>query len=337
MDSTGGVGYPLATYRYVRLCLIAVVAGLLASVILTAVPEGCWQTSISAFYFTATHAVFIGALCAAGIGMIAYKGVTSSEDILLNFSGFLAFVVAFVPTASPAVNPKDTTTCGLWLPTDADAGAAVGNNVNALLIGMAAGLLVFLVVRSAAGPPPTAEIAGGAADTESDRPRAKLVSFTNAVLKWAQVVVPVVVTALLVAGLIWFVADRESFVADGHSAAALALFGGIIAVVILYACYSAQHFCHCSTRGRFAAAYIAIAIGMTATLIVVGVLHVHLPTWNHWILALETALILEFAGFWILQTLDTWNGPYHPAVPKLAPPLGFQQASDSTSAATRTS
>ena len=84
MDSTGGIGYPLATYRYVRLCLIAVVAGLLASVTLTGAPQGCWQTSISAFYFTATHAVFIGALCAAGLGMIAYKGVTSPEDILLN-------------------------------------------------------------------------------------------------------------------------------------------------------------------------------------------------------------------------------------------------------------
>lgn len=336
MDSTGGVGYPLATYRYLRLCLVAVVAGLLASVTLTAVPEGCWQTSISAFYFTATHAVFIGALCAAGISMVAYKGLTASEDILLNFSGILAFVVAFVPTTSPANNPKDTAVCGLWLPTDDDASGAVGNNVTALLIGIVAGLALYLVVRSAAGPPPTAEIGGGTGEIELDRPRARLVAFADAVLKWAQVVVPVVVTVLLVAGLVWFVADRESFIARGHSAAAVAMFGGIIAVVILYACYSAQHFCHCSTRGRFAAAYVAIAVGMTATLIVVGVLHVHLPTWNHWILALETALILEFAAFWILQTLDTWNGPYRPAVPKLAS-LGFQQASGSTSAATRTS
>lgn len=337
MDSTGGIGYPLATYRYVRLCLIAVVAGLLASVTLTAMPRACWQTSISAFYFTTTHAVFIGALCAAGIGMIAYKGLTRPEDILLNFSGVLAFIVAFVPTTSPAANPKDTTTCGLWLPTETDAGAAVGNNVNALLIGMALGLLVYLGVRSAAGPPPAAEIARSAGGTESAQPHAKLVSFANAVLKWAQVIVPVAVAAVLVAGLIWFVVDRESFTANGHGAAAVAMFGGIIAVVILYACYSAQHFCHCSTRGRFAAAYIAIAIGMTATLVVVGVLHVQLPTWNHWVLAVETLLILEFALFWILQTLDTWNGPYHPAVPKLASPLGVQQASGSTSAATRTS
>ena len=57
------VGYPLATYRYVRLILVAVVAALFASVTLTAkAAQWCWQPSISAFYYTHAHAVFIGAL-----------------------------------------------------------------------------------------------------------------------------------------------------------------------------------------------------------------------------------------------------------------------------------
>ncbi len=98
-----------------------------------------------------------------------------------------------------------------------------------------------------------------------------------------------------------------------------------VAVVILHACYAAQHFCRCAHRGRFAAFYLAIAAAMTITLIVVGALHVNLPTWNHGILALETLLILEFSAFWIVQTIDSWNGPYQPVLS-----VPGQQASAST-------
>ena len=311
------VGYPLATYRYVRLALVAVVAGLLASIALTAVPQNCWQTSLSAFYFTLSHAVFVGALCATGVCLIVYKGLTRPEDILLNFAGFLAFVVALVPTHSPVHNPKDpTSSCGLWLPTDADATAAVGNNITALLIGAAVGIAAYLAVRSTAGPAPSsdAEHPTDRAD-EDERPRGAAAKVADSLLGWIQIIAPVATTATLGAGLLWFLLDRESFLADAHSAAAIAMFSGIIAVIVLYACYSVQHFCHCRGRGRFAVAYITIAVAMTVTLIVVGLLHVHLRTWNHGILALEIALIVEFAVFWLLQTLDSWNGTYRPVVP----------------------
>ncbi|HEX5144360.1 MAG TPA: diphosphate--fructose-6-phosphate 1-phosphotransferase [Mycobacterium sp.] len=329
--TTNGIGYPLATYRYVRLLLIAIVAGLLASVVLTAAPRNCWQNSISAFYFTTSHAVFIAALCAAGACMIAYKGTTRAEDVLLNFSGFLAFVVAFVPTASPTNNPKDTAApvCGLWLPTLDTASAAVSNNIVALLIATVAGVAVYLFVADRAKPAPVSEIPYGGA--ENGGPVARIAGF---VLRAAQVVAPVVVVIALVAGLVWFAVDRRSFTVNGHGAAAIGLFTGMIAVVILYACYAAQHFCRCASRGRFAAFYLAIAVAMTATLIAVTALHVGLPTWNHWILALETLLILEFSAFWTVQTIDSWNGPYQPAVTK-----DSQQASGndaSASAGTRT-
>ncbi len=322
------VGYPLATYRYVRLALVAVVAGLLASIALTAVGHNCWQTSISAFYFTVSHAVFVGALCAAGVCLIAYKGLTRPEDILLNFAGFLAFVVALVPTRSPVHNPKDpTSSCGLWLPTDQDATAAVANNMTALLVGAGVGIVVYLGVRAIAGPAPSSDLAHEAGPADTNRlPAGRLAAAADFVLKWIQVLAPLGTAATLGAGLLWFLFDRESFLADAHSAAAIAMFSGIIAVVVLYAAYSAQHFCHCRGRGRFAVAYITIAAVMTATLIVVGVLHVHLRTWNHGILALEVALIVEFAVFWLLQTLDSWNGTYRPVVPRVPMPTAAGRA-----------
>lgn len=321
MSRAGGaqstsVGYPLATYRYVRLALVAVVAGLLASIALTAVPQNCWQTSLSAFYFTLSHAVFVGALCATGVCLIVYKGLTRPEDTLLNFAGFLAFVVALVPTHSPVHNPKDpSSSCGLWLPTNDDATAAVGNNITAVLIGAAVGIAAYLVVRATAGPPPRSDLDAPAGPDDAERPRGPSAKVANFLLEWIQVIAPPVTAATPAAGLLWFLFDRESFLADAHSAAAIAMFSGIIAVVVLYACYSVQHFCHCRGRGRFAVAYITIAVAMTVTLIVVGVLHVHLRTWNHGILALEIALIVEFAVFWLLQTLDSWNGTYRPVVP----------------------
>ncbi|BBZ66465.1 hypothetical protein MINS_18940 [Mycolicibacterium insubricum] len=305
------VGYPLATYRYVRLILVAVVAALFASVTLTAkAAQWCWQPSISAFYYTHAHAVFIGALCATGVCLIAYKGMNRTEDILLNFSGFLALVVALVPTTPPAGGAA----CGEWLPTVGEPWAAVDNNIGAVLIGAALGLLVFAAVRAAAVPPPqsAAELAASD-DTEPDA-LARIIEF---VLRWAQLVVPVAVAATLVVGVVWFFADRASFATDAHGAAAIAMFAGIIAVVVLYACYSAQHSCHCHTRGWFAVFYAVIAAVMTVTLALTGWVHYHHPQWEHWLLWLEVLLITEFALFWAVQTADSWNGPYDAPMPAL--------------------
>ena len=76
---------------------------LFASLIVVAMTTGgCWQTSISAYYYTAAHSVFVASLCAIGILLITYRGSTDTEDILLDLAGVLAFVVAMVPTARPA-------------------------------------------------------------------------------------------------------------------------------------------------------------------------------------------------------------------------------------------
>ena len=41
---------------------------------------------------------FVFSLAALGACLIAYKGNDAVEDVLLNFAGFMAFVVALVPT-----------------------------------------------------------------------------------------------------------------------------------------------------------------------------------------------------------------------------------------------
>jgi len=117
----------LNTYRYLRLAMIAVVVMLFLAVATQRKDATGWQTSISAYYFTAAHSVFVAALCTIGACLIVYKGNTDTEDVILNFSGFLAFVVAFVPTQrEPLFGPG--------LPAAYEVGIGVRNNVLALIV-----------------------------------------------------------------------------------------------------------------------------------------------------------------------------------------------------------
>src|SRR5688572_22472438 len=89
------------TYRYVRIGMVGAVVLLAGSVLLEQreVTNGCWQTSISAYYYTPVRAVFVGVLMAIGLMLIVIKGNNELEDGCLNVAGMLAPVVALVPTS----------------------------------------------------------------------------------------------------------------------------------------------------------------------------------------------------------------------------------------------
>ena len=91
----------LITYRYLRMSLVAVLTMLAASVCFQWFFAGNHLPSISDYYWTPVHAVFIGALLALGVGMVILKPDNELEDIFLNIAGVLAPVVAFVPTPAP--------------------------------------------------------------------------------------------------------------------------------------------------------------------------------------------------------------------------------------------
>ena len=128
------------TYRYLRLGLVALVIFLSASIIDTRRHSDRWQNSISAYFYTSSHSVFVAALCAVGACLIIYQGSTTTEDALLNFSGLLAFVVGLVPTGREELR-------GPGLPDDFCPTVFVENNVNALLIASVAAGLVYGIVQ----------------------------------------------------------------------------------------------------------------------------------------------------------------------------------------------
>ncbi|MEP9390745.1 hypothetical protein ABLE94_00600 [Gordonia sp. VNK1] len=90
------------TYRNLRLAMVALIAMLAVAIVMQSWrADFQWQNSISGYYFTSAHGVVIGALCGLGALLVVYKGSTEAEDVILNVSGFLAFLVAFLPAEVP--------------------------------------------------------------------------------------------------------------------------------------------------------------------------------------------------------------------------------------------
>jgi hypothetical protein len=102
-DDGSRTGQPLRsqdaikTYRYLRIGMIGAVVLLAASIAIERSKVDCWQTWISAYYYTPVRAIFVGSMIAVGLSLIVYKG-RAWEDACLNFAGMLAPVVAVVPT-----------------------------------------------------------------------------------------------------------------------------------------------------------------------------------------------------------------------------------------------
>jgi hypothetical protein len=287
------------TYRYLRLGLVAVVVWLLISVAETSISTQCVQTSLSAFYYTTSHSVFIASLSAIGVMLIAYQGTVLAEEILLDVAGAMAIVVALVPvTPGPADTGNAPHACGLSLPTDADATVGSVNNVSSLLVTGIVIVLTYRVVRRKISANHTSSV-----PHQRALPTGLTARLAKSMLGAGQVVVSAVAVLYLVAGVVWFIAAPDQFKANGHRLAALGLFAGIVLVAIFYASYAAL-------EGKPEATFYAgIAILLTVTLIVLAavILDIGGIDTGHAVLWFETALLVEFAAFWLVQTRDLWH------------------------------
>lgn len=102
---------PLLTYRYLRMIMVLPATFLFLATLFEAASRGwVFRDSISDSYQGPVRDVFVGALMASGICMIAYKGRSKLEDYALNFAGFNAFFVALVPNNFTAVLNESVTT-----------------------------------------------------------------------------------------------------------------------------------------------------------------------------------------------------------------------------------
>jgi hypothetical protein len=269
----------LDTYRYLRGGMAVMIVMLGAAVIGERLTATCWQTSISAYYFTTAHSIFIAALCALGVQFIVYKGSSDTEDVLLTLAGILAFIVAMVPTTRPVL------LCGRYgLPAEYDVKHAITNNVLAVVIALAIARIVswWLYRR-----------------TKTTVPKSVLGTVSMYLLR-----------AIMAVGLVAVIFFRDRFDSNAHGVAAVIMFLAIIITVVTTAfLVSRQEEAKSPHRHLYYVVYQSIAVAMIVTLSAVVVLHFVLDSWNHWVIVVETALILEFTVYWVIQTIELWGTP----------------------------
>ena len=271
-----------ATYRYLRSAIILLTLLLAVGVGLqVAADGGAVLMSVSAYYYTGARDVFVAALCAIGACLIIHRGRSDTEDVLLNLSGYLAFFVAFVPTA-PTQAVYDPGASGPQVPIEQDAVAAITQNTwAALAVGLVAFVLEVVLVP------------------QRDRHRHTRQG----------TVVRVVGAAgyLVLAG--YFLAARDSFLSHGHTIAAVLLFAGILGVVGVNATALSRYRAECrmSRRRQWANWYtLGFVLMLLTVAVVAGPLRALVP---HWIFVLEAALIVQFLAFWVTQTAERWRAP----------------------------
>jgi hypothetical protein len=267
------------TYRYLRLGMVVAVAVLTAAILIEQGKAHCWQTSISAYYYTPVRAIFVGGLFAVGFALIVVKGRTTWEDVCLNGAGLLAPVVALAPTTDVgrcwSVQPEplpvmpDGSLAG-WVVTNIDS------NFYALLVAGAVGLGVAAVVAVAVNRSLRAPV------KKEDRGTTLSLAATGLVLL-----------------LGWWAIERwDEFYTRAHG------FSAVLMFVFLIGAVGGRAFDYRATLTTFSRIYTAIA----AAMVVVGIV---VPWFRigdeHTVFVLEAAEIVLFAGFWLVQTSETWD------------------------------
>lgn len=258
------------TYRYVRLALIGATVFLAIGVGLE-LARGDGLPSVSATYYTPAGPVFVGALSATALALLALSG-RSLEQGLLDIAAVLALVIAYVPTTISSNACADGLRCvpPEVRPTVANNAVAVASVV--LLGAVAAGILARVQGTASRG-----------------------VALTVGVI-----------VVLVAGGAAWALAAPGVFLAWAHEIAAVAFFV-LIAAVASIAAWRPRRSGRLRRGVRLAYAAVAVAIVLTLVLLVIGVVSGAERAGFPVVLVGESAALALFAIFWLVQTVELWN------------------------------
>lgn len=257
----------IKSYRYLRLGTVALVLLLLTAVVVEWVAsDGGHLPSLSAYYYTAVNAIFVGSLVSIGFAMIVIKG-TPWEDAFLNLAGLLAPIVAFVPT----VRPTECLRCAIEAPDVRDR--ALNNLTAYLVVGGLALLATYLLARH---------------EGESVVAARQPIGFGF-----------LVTLAVWAGGWAWLKFAPDSLLSRAHDTSAMVMFGFFGAVVVVNARRPRTEHLWLRT------AYWAIVAAMVATAVILipQILGTAFSPLVFWLEVIEIAL---FAAFWAGNTWENW-------------------------------
>ena len=295
------------TYWTLRLGIVAMVVFLFLSLFFLIGVVNDWEwgslldwhllESISSYWYTPARPAFVGTLFAVGMALIVYRGNSESENFLLNFAGFVAFLIAVIPTQNDP-NVPDNDDIGFvgcqdyCTGLDDELTALSMTTIAAALLTVALlAFVVALIVRRGSGKN----------NGETFDPWALLtIEVTGALL---------VVFALL----LWLF--PETIIEHGHNVAAATFFLAIIVDVWVNAISYArnkrrplsQALIHIRGRNR----YMDIALLMLGVLLVTLLAELFNVPWLS-IFWLEVVLISLFGVYWVYQTMDLRGRPVRP-------------------------
>ncbi len=281
MTDTAADTAAVKTYRYLRISMVGAVGLLGVSILIERSQVDCWQTSVSAYYYTPVRAILVGVLLAIGLCLIVIKGSSAWEDATLNAAGMLSPVVAVVPTTdvgqcwsqSPGRLPVDDEgNLAAWVVANID------NNITALLITGIVGLLVAGVIASIA------------------------TSNVKAVAEVGDVgmrlgLLAAMVFLLVGAGLfVWW----DGFTTRAHAIAAVLMFS-FLALAVGGNAWDRR-------RDPAPRTYFWLYAAVAAAMVIAPAIMFPLgPRWDHMVLVLEATEIALFAVFWLVQTREHWS------------------------------
>lgn len=307
------------SYRYLRLSLAMIVAALFISITVEVVTAGIagHQTlpSISHYFYTPAHNVFVASLIAASLALAVLAG-RDLETVFLDIAAVFSPLIALVPTGITDGLFKDITGSHTTTPMsncDSNANCVPSSYVDAIhngvatysiVVGIAVVLIVIVRAKRFRELWPSQTTAGL-------RARLWLSAFGSAAI--AAIVAVVMLLSTFVAPVNVNFPFNTWLPLSVHFAATILFFGSFTAVPIINALrYRALR------RGASLApgeseitkfqgiVYHIVPVAMVLDIIAV-IIVVKLDPPGSWVLICEALALALFAWFWIVQTVQRWH------------------------------
>jgi hypothetical protein len=284
----------LAVYRNLRIGLGVTAVMLLVSILIQSTfmrrlsDKHCWQGALSEYFYTSAHSIFVAGLLGLATLFFVYRGSSDTENALLTLAGVAALTAALVPQGASYIKLCTP----LFIPDDVKVANVIRPNMVAIVAALALAWGITLLQR------------------RYDRHRT-----TNRWIKspggnWARGLVGLVVVVGLIA-LCLPMYDTRDF---AHGAAGFLLLTSFIATVFATAFIAGREetsprggTLHCIYKGFYWVWAFLMLLTFVGIIAVKCVWPKFFGDW--WGTYIESAILLEFCVYWVVQTFDLWSDP----------------------------